>query len=97
MEKIRKLIRLTKVLETIGIGRSTYYTWTDEDSTSFQKDFPQKVKLSPTKNGAVAFYLDEVIAFIERRAKNDDAYAKAKIDINPSKILVKKEKCRELP
>lgn len=61
------LIRLPRLLEMTGLGRSSLYLRLNPSSKYFDPDFPKPVCLSANGKGSVAWVLAEIEAWIERQ------------------------------
>ena len=55
-----RFIRIQAVLDKIGISKASLYSRLQEGSPSFDPTFPKPVKLSPARNGTVAWAEEEV-------------------------------------
>jgi len=60
-----EIIRARKLIEMLGIGRSTLYDWQNKRSPRFDPTFPKRIRLG---KASVGWLLEEVIAWIAARA-----------------------------
>lgn len=56
-----QLVRLPKVIEITGLGRSSIY------ARIKTADFPKPVRLNPSGRGAVAWILSEILEWVRSR------------------------------
>ena len=63
-----RVLRLKKLQERLGVGRSTVYDWMNPASPRYDPTFPRPIRLSSSaKGGAVGWLESEVVKWIESR------------------------------
>ncbi|PZW40205.1 AlpA family transcriptional regulator [Pseudomonas sp. URMO17WK12:I2] len=64
---IAAVLRLRKVVERLGISRSTIYDWMNPKSPRHDPTFPLPIKLSVSSRGAVGWLESEICWWLESR------------------------------
>ena len=59
----RRLIRLSKAIERLGVCRATCYRWMETDPT-----FPRPVRRQGAPNSPLLFFSDEIDAYLDALA-----------------------------
>ncbi|MEX6662478.1 helix-turn-helix transcriptional regulator [Pseudomonas sp. W2-17] len=64
----KKVIRFNRLVDKVGVGRSTIYDWLNISSPRYDPEFPPPFKLSTSKNGAVGWIESDVDMWLSKRA-----------------------------
>lgn len=62
-----RILRMKRLQERLGVGRSTLYDWMNPKSPRYNPDFPRPIKLSIGDHGAVGWIESEICGWIESR------------------------------
>jgi prophage regulatory protein len=62
-----RIIRRIDVMKMLGVGKTTFSDWQNQNSKRYRPDFPQKIHLGVN---SVGYLESEILAFIKRLAEN---------------------------
>ena len=62
-----RIIRRIDVMKMLGVGKTTFSDWQNQNSKRYRPDFPQKIQLGVN---SVGYLESEISAFIKRLAEN---------------------------
>ena len=66
---IDRIIRPKELLSILGISKSTFYAWQDQNSKYFKPDFPKKVSLG---TNSVGYFESDVTQYLKTIKKQGE-------------------------
>jgi len=72
-----RVLRLKKLQERLGVGRSTVYDWMNPRSPRYNPAFPRPIKLSLGVRGAIGWIESDICLWIDSRVAAGAAVLRA--------------------
>lgn len=66
-EAVIRVLRMKKLQERLGVGRSTVYDWMNPSSPRYNPAFPRPIRLSVGDRGAVGWIESDICRWIDSR------------------------------